>query len=592
MGVPRLVKIILEKYEKSHQKVTNGQAMHYFFMDFNPIIYSCFRDMVKANQNTIQDMSIEAIEAGIIENVIAKTRHMICEVIQPKKLVYIAIDGPAPRGKMIQQRHRRYRKILEKRLLGELKIKYGCFEGDVWDTSNITPGTKFMDKLYQAMKKAAKSGLFSSHAKIDIILNDSNVPGEGEHKFLKYIQELDTKSDEKVCIFSNDGDLLVLGNRFAGNKDVFILTEPNQTSPVVQKLYANDEFMYISLKEFQTGFVEELKMEEYEKGRIINDYIFYTFFGGNDFVKHFPYTMMKEQYTFKMLATIYKMLLDQHGTYLISFSKDSGMPRVNTAFFKDFIAELAKREENGMMQKQKRYNNSTPSDEPDGAPEPPTWMSEYSRLQNNYYYKEDHPQYAQYGPLFKKINYEDEREKWKARYYQHFFNIESTGNSYLFQHEIKIICLQYVKSLIYTLYYYLDEIPSWTWFYPYRMAPFPSDVQRALHNIDDINSIFKFEKGVPFKPFDQLMMVLPPQNDILPKSYRQLMRDKKLEEFYPETFELDILAGEKFIYSEPLLPDIDVAKVLSMTAEMEKTLTIEENGRNTIRTELTIIKQV
>ena len=97
---------------------------------------------------------------------------------------------------------------------------------------------------------------------------------------------------------------------------------------------------------------------------------------------------------------------------------------------------------------------------------------------------------------------------------------------------------------------------------------------------------------MPFKPFDQLMMVLPPQNDILPKSYRKLMKDEILKEYYPETFELDILAGEKFIYSEPLLPDIDVAKVMALTAEVEKNLTSDEISRNTIKTELTVIKKV
>jgi 5'-3' exoribonuclease 2 len=585
MGVPRLVKIILEKYSKSHQHVQD-QPMHYFFMDFNPIIYSCFRDFVTKNQVKIAMMGQATIEAGIIEEVLEKTRHMICDLIRPQKLVYIAIDGPAPRGKMIQQRHRRYRKILEKRLLSELKIKYGCFEEDVWDTSNITPGTKFMEKLFLAIKKAIKSGLFSSHAKIDVILNDSNIPGEGEHKFLSYIRDLEATPEEKICIFSNDGDLLVLANRFAGNKDVYILTEPNQTSPVVQKLYAEAEFMYILMKEFQTGFIEELKLQSYDKNRIIYDYIFFTFFGGNDFVKPFPYTMMKEYNTFNLLSIIYKMLLQQHGgTHLISFSQEQGRPRVNTAFFKDFIAELAKREEAGMIQKQKRYNNSTPTKfgGDDDADKTASWAGEYSKLQNNYYYKEDHPQYAEYAPMFKKINYE--QPAWKERYYQHFFGIE-TVNSYEFKYHVRIICLQYVKSLMYTLYYYLDEIPSWTWFYPYRVAPFPSDVQSALHNIDDINSIFKFEKDEPFKPFDQLMLVLPPQNDILPKTYRALMKSEELKGYYPEVFELDILAGEKFIYSEPLLPDINVAQVLSLTAKLEKDLTPLEKSRNTVKTEI------
>jgi len=74
MGVPRLVKIILEKYAKSHQKVAD-QSMQYFFMDFNPIIYSCFRDFVNANKEKINIMSPHSIEAGIIEEVLNK---MLC----------------------------------------------------------------------------------------------------------------------------------------------------------------------------------------------------------------------------------------------------------------------------------------------------------------------------------------------------------------------------------------------------------------------------------------------------------------------------------------------------------------------------------
>lgn len=581
MGVPRLVKIILEKYSKCHQKV-GGQKIQHFFMDFNPIIYSCYRNFVKNNTPKVKDMSQTKIESGIINEVILKTRHIICDVVKPEKLVYIAIDGPAPRGKMIQQRHRRYRKILEKEYLEKLKIKHGVFEEEPWDTSNITPGTKFMQKLSLALRKAAEDGEFSSHSQVDVILSDGSVPGEGEHKFLPYIKNMSYEKDEKICIFSNDGDLLVLGNRFVGERDVYILTEPNKTSKVVQKHYSNDEFMYIVLKEFQNGLIEELELGKYERDRIINDYVFVTFFGGNDFIKHFPYTMMKEGNTFNLLIRIYKMLLEKHENYLISFNQDSNRPHINTAFFKDFIAELAKREESGMLRKQKRYNNSTPdknnyttadSEEP--------WADIYSRWQNNYYFKEDHPDFETYGKEFQMINYEDEKKNWKARYYQHFFNID-TNNSYEFQYNRTVIGLQYVKSLVYTLYYYLDEIPSWTWFYPYRVAPFPSDVQSALHNIVDVNSIFKFDKGEPFKPFDQLMLVLPPQNTILPKSYRDLMRSVELEKYYPNNFELDILAGEKHIYSEPLLPEIDIKEVLEATQKVSLKLSKVDRERNLI----------
>ena len=49
-----------------------------------------------------------------------------------QRLVYIAVDGVAPMGKMKQQRMRRYKSVLEKK---------------EWDTNAISPGTYFMIKL-------------------------------------------------------------------------------------------------------------------------------------------------------------------------------------------------------------------------------------------------------------------------------------------------------------------------------------------------------------------------------------------------------------------------------------------------------------
>ncbi|KAF7842136.1 5'-3' exoribonuclease 3-like [Senna tora] len=51
-----------------------------------------------------------------------------------------------------------------------------------------------------------------------------------------------------------------------------------------------------------------------------------------------------------------------------------------------------------------------------------------------------------------------------------------------------------------------NSVPSWTWFYPYNYGPFTSD----LKGMSQVR--VKFEKGVPFKPFDQLLAVLPPRS--------------------------------------------------------------------------------
>ena len=64
----------------------------------------------------------------MIQKIISKIEELI-EYTQVSDLLYIAIDGIPPKGKMKQQRMRRYKSVLEKKL---------------WDTNAISPGTYFM----------------------------------------------------------------------------------------------------------------------------------------------------------------------------------------------------------------------------------------------------------------------------------------------------------------------------------------------------------------------------------------------------------------------------------------------------------------
>ena len=89
------------------------------------------------------------------------------------------------------------------------------------------------------------------------------------------------------------------------------------------------------------------------------------------------------------------------------------------------------------------------------------------------------------------------------------------------------------------------------------------------------------------------MLILPPQMEhILPKKYGELMvsMDSNILDLYPEGFELDVYPGQKLIYTEPLLPEMDVDRVLEETKKVEKSLTASEKKRNKIsKTNLEII---
>ena len=84
----------------------------------------------------------------------------LLEFSKPNKMLYIAIDGPCPKPKMIQQRQRRFK---------------SANESKPWDTNKITPGTEFMENLENYLLQ---------HLTYDVkmIFSSSNEPGEGEHK--------------------------------------------------------------------------------------------------------------------------------------------------------------------------------------------------------------------------------------------------------------------------------------------------------------------------------------------------------------------------------------------------------------------------
>ncbi|CAG8667291.1 4601_t:CDS:2, partial [Paraglomus occultum] len=139
---------------------------------------------------------------------ILKYTERIISMIRPRKLLYLAIDGVAPRAKMNQQRSRRFRTAQEARekdeeaakqmeeIEAELNIAQGGMvdpelrEKKTWDSNCITPGTEFMANLSTCLRYWISEKLNNDPgwAKLKIILSDASVPGEGEHKIMDFVR--------------------------------------------------------------------------------------------------------------------------------------------------------------------------------------------------------------------------------------------------------------------------------------------------------------------------------------------------------------------------------------------------------------------
>lgn len=575
MGIPGYFREIKENY-KNTIFWNDNFICHYLFLDFNNIIYDAVAQFLNQNSEKLNKLTEKKIFTGIIQIVLENTKNICTKILKPQKLLYISIDGPAPRAKMIEQRERRYKKIIEE----NLKEKYIGKTTTYFNTSNITPGTKFMNLLNKSFVENIESGFFGYD--FDIILSDSNIPGEAEHKinpYIEYLEKMPNKNVEKenYVIFGQDADLLVLySNRFP-NRNIYVMRPVGKEIPLNKKeeeLYRKG-YVIVDVNKYQdavlgTFVIPKLENKNVDKDRLNYDYEFLTFLGKNDFVRELPFLEIRADKD-RIIISEYAKILNQLKDNLISIN--AGKFNINENFLKELFKNISLKENQIWQNKKRRILTFKKREMSESNSEKSPW----EEFQHKFFYNKTSEYYTQYTEEFQKIYGTEDYNEFKKNYYSFFVP------------DVKIddICYEYLKSLKFTLLYYLDKIPSWTYYYPYLVGPFASDLSEYLNNPKNKNVIskIKFEKSEPFTPFEQLLMVLPKElGHLLPKQLNKDMNDKKslIGEFYPDEYELEILKGEKFIYTTVHLEKINEEKIREEVRKNESKLSKEEKERNRI----------
>ena len=172
-------------------------------------------------------------------------------------------------------------------------------------------------------------------------------------------------------------------------------------------------------------------------------------------------------------------------------------------------------------------------------------------------------------------------EGYADRYYEQKFKVDPQDIAFRNK-----VASAYVEGLAWVLLYYFQGCPSWTWYYPYHYAPFAAD----FVELDKMS--INFEKGTPFKPFEQLMGVLPAaSNHAIPEVFRSLMSDEDSDiiDFYPTDFPID-LNGKKFAWQGvAILPFIDEKRLLDAMATRYPLLSADDVARNAVGKDVLIM---
>ena len=296
MGIPSYFSHIIRNYSNIIRNLKyfdeNQQAFQHLFMDCNSIIYDAVR-LIEYKQDD------ESFEQEVINNVIVQIEKYI-EIIKPTKTVYIAFDGVAPLAKMEQQRTRRHKT----HFMAQVNFN-NINDTPKWNTSAITPGTNFMNKLSDQLKYVF-SYLENKYNVKSIITSPSDEPGEGEHKLFDFLRNNDFTNDS-IALYGLDADLIML-SIFHLNycKDIFVFREAPEfiknSLPVNVK--TNDDMPYfLDIRCLSRYIVSEMHCADNHINRAY-DYVFLCFFLGNDFLPHFP-AMNIRTHGIDTLLTIY-----------------------------------------------------------------------------------------------------------------------------------------------------------------------------------------------------------------------------------------------------------------------------------------------
>jgi 5'-3' exoribonuclease 2 len=600
------------------------------YLDMNGIIHPCFHPEGLPAPGTYQ----EVFEAMF------KYIDRIFSIVRPRKLLYMAIDGVAPRAKMNQQRARRFRAAkdaadeasrIESSRGGQESEGQGLEQTKKMDSNIITPGTEFMSLLSSALQHYVHLRINKDPGwrGIKVILSDANVPGEGEHKIMSYIRLQRNlpgfNANTRHCLYGLDADLIMLA--LATHEIHFsILREDMQKALLIdirsgdkremkktkwdkreekrkswgrkeKKKWDNSEkkwdrkkkkweteqeeapvkniedfitsryFQFLHVWTLRDYLVHDLSIPDpkvtADFERLIDDFVFMCIFVGNDFLPHVPSLEISEG-AIDLLMAVYKEEFVRMGGYLTNSFE------VNLGRVEHFVQAISSHE-NTILRKRSQVQKEENLRFRDSSFRP--GVKKFGSSINHVT--------GAGNPVIDQVKLGE--EGWKERYYAEKFEANTNDDREKARsHSV----LKYIEGICWVMHYYYQGVCSWQWFYPYHYAPFASD----FCGLDQLE--IHFVLGKPFKPFDQLMGVLPAASaHALPFLYQKLMTDSSspILDFYPNDFELD-MNGKRFLWQAVCkLPFIKESRLLLEIAKVEHSLTEEEKRRNSLGLDILFI---
>ena len=273
----------------------------------------------------------------------------------------LAIDGVPSKGKMVEQKQRRYLGAITETYKLKILSKYKDYLSDQpnyiylatknsikWSRNKITPGTGFMHKLVNYLNSdTIQSKMKINRPKMEIIISDMYEIGEGEKKIVNYINNYLSNTKESIMIYSPDADVILLCMLLPVNKLYMLRYNQQISMESGSNIY---DLIDIRLLKSNISFYinnnPNSSKEEFDIDRINYDLVCISTLFGNDFVPKIETLNVKKGFQNIMDAYL-KTLLDlkHKGYYLVKIGSTTDKYRINFTFLKHIIKALLPEED-------------------------------------------------------------------------------------------------------------------------------------------------------------------------------------------------------------------------------------------------------
>jgi 5'-3' exoribonuclease 1 len=490
MGIPSYFSYIVKNHATVIRKLDSSKfKTNNLYLDANSIIYDCVH---KIDFTKLAPENFEIIYQAVFDKI-----DEYITLISPDSNIFIAFDGTAPVAKLEQQRQRRHKSLYQNKIAKTILKRVE----DPWNTTAITPGTKFMIGLNETLRKKYTNP--SKYNVKNIILSPSDKYGEGEHKLFDYIRTFpDQHLNKNTVIYGLDADLIMLSiNHLPVNPNIYLFREtPEFIKSINSELDPNESYM-IDIPELAKIITLNMNNGEplttEQQANRIYDYIFMCFFLGNDFMPHFPSVNIRTGGVDKMINA-YKATI---GNTAENLTNGKTIYWKNVRKLVQFLADAEEVNFKKETALRDRRENQPPiglgglrgtpvksgEDELKKFEAIPTYERKMEKFINPF------------------------NNNWQRRYYKTLFNVDIDDV------RRKQICVNYLEGLEWTMKYYTTGCADWRWCYNYDYPPLLCDL---IHYIPYFETEFIVKKKpAPVNELVQLCYVLP-------KEYLQLLPTK------------------------------------------------------------------